>query len=45
MRALVGYAALFIAVGIILSYFITGFVEFVITIALIICAYILLCRC
>lgn len=45
MRALVGYAALFIAVGIILAYFITGFIEFVITIALIICAYILLCRC
>lgn len=45
MRALVGYAALFIAVGIIIGYFIAGFIEFVITVALLVCAYILLCRC
>lgn len=44
MRALVGYAALFMAIGIIIGYFIAGFIEFVITIALLICAYVLLCK-
>ena len=44
MRALVGYASLFIAIGIIVGYFITGFVEFVITIAFLMCAYIFLCK-
>ncbi len=45
MKALIGYGALFIAIGIILAYFIVGLWEFVITIALLICAYILLCKC
>ena len=44
MRALVGYGSLFIAIGIILAYFIAGFIEFVIAIGLLILAYILLCK-
>ena len=44
MRALVGYAALFIAIGIIIGYFVAGFMEFIITVALLVWAYILLCR-
>ena len=31
MRALVGYGCLFMAVGIIISYFIAGFLEFIVT--------------
>ncbi len=45
MKALIGYGALFIAIGIILAYFIAGLWEFLITIVLLICAYILLCKC
>lgn len=44
MRALIGYGALFIAIGIILAYFVTGLWEFIIIIGLLICAYILLCK-
>lgn len=44
MRALVGYGCLFTAVGIIISYFITGFLEFVVTICLLLYAYIMLCK-
>lgn len=45
MRSFVGYAMLFIAIGILISYFISGFVEFFIAILLLAGAYLLLCRC
>ncbi|MDD6326878.1 MAG: hypothetical protein Q4D54_08825 [Eubacteriales bacterium] len=45
MKALVGYAMLFIAIGILISYFLEGFVEFLIVILLLLGAYALLCRC
>lgn len=45
MRALVGYAMLFMAIGLIVSYFISGFGEFMLLILLLIGAYVLLCRC
>ncbi len=45
MRALVGYAMLFMAIGIIISYFVAGFGEFMLIIALLAGAYILLCKC
>ncbi|MGN0151406.1 MAG: hypothetical protein ACI39Q_02935 [Wujia sp.] len=45
MRALVGYAMLFMAVGMLLSYFVSGFCEFLFVVLLLLGAYILLCRC
>lgn len=45
MRALVGYAMLFIAVGILISCFISGFFEFLLVITLLLGAYFLLCKC
>ncbi len=44
MRALIGYAMLFIAIGIIISYFISGFAEFLFIIVMLIGAYCLLCN-
>ena len=43
MRALIGYAMLFMAIGILISYFISGFCEFVLVTAMLILAYVLLC--
>ncbi|MBQ9234035.1 MAG: hypothetical protein IJ167_08395 [Lachnospiraceae bacterium] len=45
MRALIGYAMLFMAIGILISYFISGFCEFIIVLVLLLSAYILLFRC
>lgn len=45
VRALLGYAMLFMAVGILISYFICGFTEFLIVILMLLTAYILLCKC
>lgn len=45
MRALLGYALLFIAIGLILAYFVSGLLRFVIITLFIIVAYILLCVC
>ncbi|MDD6402011.1 MAG: hypothetical protein PUG10_10460 [Lachnospiraceae bacterium] len=44
MRALVGYAMLFIVVGIIISNFISGFFEIFLGVLLLLGAYVLLCR-
>ncbi|MGN0368602.1 MAG: hypothetical protein ACI4EK_07460 [Wujia sp.] len=43
MRGLLGFAFLFIAIGMILSCFISGFFEFLFITILLIMAYILLC--
>lgn len=45
MNALLGYAMLFMAIGIVVSYFISGFCEFLIVVILLLGAYLLLCRC
>lgn len=45
MRALIGYAMLFIAIGILISYFISGFTEFLFVIFMLVGAYFLLCKC
>ena len=45
MSALIGYALLFTAIGILISYFISGFCEFIVVVALLLGAYILLLRC
>lgn len=44
LRALVGYASLFIGMGIILGYYLCGIAEFIVAACLLICAYILLCK-
>ncbi|MGN0389737.1 MAG: hypothetical protein ACI4L2_02900 [Wujia sp.] len=43
MRALLGFSMLFMAIGMILSYFVSGFCEFLIITILLIGAYVLLC--
>lgn len=43
MRGLIGYALLFVAIGMILSYFVSGIVEFLLVTILLIVAYVLLC--
>ncbi len=45
MNALIGYAMLFIAVGMLVSYFISGFAEFLFVVVMLVGAYILLCKC
>lgn len=45
MRALVGYAMLFMAIGMLISYFVSGFGEFILVILFLLGAYLLLCRC
>lgn len=45
MKALVGYAMLFIAVGMLVSYFISGFCEFLLVVIMLLGAYLLLCKC
>lgn len=45
LRALVGYAMLFIVVGIIIANFVSGFFEIFLAVVLLIGAYLLLCRC
>lgn len=45
MRALVGYAMLFMAVGMLVSYFVSGFCEFLLVVLFLLGAYVLLCRC
>lgn len=45
MRALIGYAMLFMAVGMLLSYFVGGLCEFLLIIIFLLGAYYLLCRC
>lgn len=44
MRALVGYAMLFMAIGMIVSYFISGFGEFLLVVLFLVGAYLLLCK-
>lgn len=44
LRALFGYALLFMAVGIVLAYFLKGTIEFLVTAMFLILAYCLLCR-
>ncbi|QWT53402.1 hypothetical protein [Eubacterium sp. MSJ-33] len=43
MKALFGYSILFMAIGMILSYFVSGFCEFVLVTAMLVLAYVLLC--
>lgn len=45
MKALIGYAMLFIAIGILVSYFVSGFCEFLLVVVLLVAAYLLLCKC
>lgn len=45
MKGLVGYGMLFMALGILVSYFVSGFGEFLLILVLLLGAYILLCRC
>lgn len=45
MRALIGYAMLFMAVGMLVSYFVSGFGEFMCVLLFLVGAYLLLCRC
>ncbi len=45
MKALVGYAMLFIAVGMLVSYFISGFTEFLFVMFMLVGSYFLLCKC
>lgn len=45
MKALVGYGMLFAALGILMSYFVSGFCEFLLIVILLLGAYLLLCKC
>ncbi len=45
MKALIGYGMLFMALGMLVSYFVSGFGEFLLIIVLLLGAYVLLCRC
>lgn len=45
MKGLIGYGMLFMALGILVSYFVSGFGEFLLILVLLLGAYILLCRC
>jgi len=45
VRALLGYAMLFMAIGILVSYFVSGFTEFLIVMLMLFVAYVLLCKC
>lgn len=45
MKALIGYAMLFMAVGMLLSYLVSGFCEFMVIVVLLVGAYLLLCKC
>ncbi|MBO5509699.1 MAG: hypothetical protein J5962_04480 [Lachnospiraceae bacterium] len=45
MKALIGYALLFLAIGLILAYFVSGFLRFCLILLFLVIAYVLLCVC
>ncbi len=45
MKGLIGYGMLFMALGMLVSYFVSGFGEFLLILVFLLGAYILLCRC
>ena len=45
MKALFGYGMLFMALGMLVPHFVSGFGEFLLIVVLLLGAYVLLCRC
>ncbi|EDO59220.1 hypothetical protein CLOL250_00279 [Clostridium sp. L2-50] len=45
MKRVVGFALFFVAIGMIFSYLVEGFLEFLLIVIFFLMAYILFCRC